>query len=208
VKQQLRDYHKDNPAGAENSAYVSDIKLVIGDALAYVTSRAAAVEKPAVVLDIDETSLSNWRNLEVDDFGFIEGGSCSLETGQACGFDAWIMRAEAPRIGPTLEFYKAVRAKQVAVFFITGRRDSQRELTIRNLRREGYEDWTGLITRPDDDRDSTIVPFKSGWRAIIESGDKNWGYKILASVGDQQSDLEGGHAECIFKLPNPFYFIR
>jgi predicted secreted acid phosphatase len=151
-KKQLREYHKDHPAGAENSAYIKDIKL-----------------------------------------------------------DAWILRAEARRIGPTIEFYNAVRARQIAVFFFTGRRDSQREATIRNLRREGYDDWTGLITRPDDDKDATIVPFKSGWRAIIESDDKNWGYKIIANIGDQDSDLaprgDDQHAECIFKLPNPFYVI-
>ena len=30
---------------------------------------------------------------------------------------------------------------------------------------------------------------------------------IIASVGDQWSDLDGGYAERVFKLPNPFYFI-
>ena len=33
------------------------------------------------------------------------------------------------------------------------------------------------------------------------------GYTILANVGDQRSDLAGGHARRAFKLPNPFYFI-
>jgi len=26
-------------------------------------------------------------------------------------------------------------------------------------------------------------------------------------VGDQLSDLSGGHAERTFKVPNPFYFV-
>ena len=30
------------------------------------------------------------------------------------------------------------------------------------------------------------------------------GYTIIATVGDQESDLEGGFAECRFKVPNPF----
>jgi len=34
------------------------------------------------------------------------------------------------------------------------------------------------------------------------------GYTIIATVGDQESDLEGCFAECRFKVPNPFYFIR
>jgi hypothetical protein len=33
------------------------------------------------------------------------------------------------------------------------------------------------------------------------------GSLACASVGDQQSDLDGGFAECGFKVPNPFYFI-
>jgi acid phosphatase len=27
------------------------------------------------------------------------------------------------------------------------------------------------------------------------------------NIGDQESDLDGGHADRDFKLPNPFYFI-
>jgi hypothetical protein len=33
------------------------------------------------------------------------------------------------------------------------------------------------------------------------------GYRIVASVGDQYSDLAGGHEAAAFKLPNPFYFL-
>jgi hypothetical protein len=29
----------------------------------------------------------------------------------------------------------------------------------------------------------------------------------VASVGDQYSDLAGGHEAVAFKLPNPFYFL-
>ena len=57
--------------------------------------------------------------------------------------------------------------------------------------------------RPDDDKEKTIVPFKSGARSEIE----NTGYAIIANVGDQRSDFGGGHAECTFKVPNPYYVI-
>jgi acid phosphatase len=196
-KKQLRAYH--------TSGYDYDIKLVLDDALAYVQSRADKVTRPAVVLDIDETSLTNWPSIDADDFGFIGGGECPLRPTLPCGFSEWINKARAEAIGPTLNFYNAVREKHVAVFFVTGRRQSQRKVTIRNLHRAGFDDWTGLMTRPDDDRAKTIVPFKSGERAKIEAGAKP--YTIIATIGDQQSDLDGGHAECGFKIPNPFYFI-
>jgi hypothetical protein len=207
-KEQLKAYHNVIPPGATVSAYAEDIKLVIGDALRYVTDRPATAEKLAVVLDIDETSLSNWKNLELNDFGFIKDGSCPLQVNRACGFDAWIELEQATKIGPTLEFYNAIRARNIAVFFITGRRNSQKSATIRNLKREGFKNWSGLMTRADKDH-GTVAKFKSDRRAEVENGR---GYKIIANIGDQESDLKDGeapvHAECTFKLPNPFYFIK
>jgi len=194
-KKQLRAYHAGN--------YNDDIKLVFEDALAYVQRQYDNVKRPAVVLDIDETSLSNWPNIDADDFGFIKSGTCSLKSTFPCGFDAWILKGRAPKIEATLDFFNAVRAKHIAVFFVTGRRDGQRAVTIRNLKRVGFRGWTGLRTRPDDDHDKSIVSFKSGERAKIERD----GFTIIASVGDQQSDLDGGHLKCSFKLPNPYYFI-
>jgi hypothetical protein len=93
----------------------------------------------------------------------------------------------------------------VAVFFITGRREGEddRNWTIRNLQNAGYEGWAGLSLRPKDDHDPSVIPYKSGERAKIAAQ----GYTIIANVGDQHSDLAGGHAERAWRLPNPFYFI-
>lgn len=195
VKQLLRAYHRDH--------YVEDIAAVFAGAQMYVERRAAEVEKPAVVLDIDETSLSNWQNLDLDDFGFIAKGPCPKRPGFACGFASYIASETSAPIEPARKFFDAVRAKQVAVFFITGRRDSQRKATVTNLRLAGFRGWTRLATRPDDDKTPSIVPFKSGERAKIAKQ----GYTVIATIGDQNSDLAGGSAECGFKLPNPFYFI-
>jgi HAD superfamily, subfamily IIIB (Acid phosphatase) len=59
-----------------------------------------------------------------------------------------------------------------------------------------------LITRPDNDPHPTVDKTEER-RKLAEAG-----YTIIATVGDQESDLEGGFAECMFKVPNPFYFIR
>ena len=198
-KRQLIKYH-------DGGNYIADIAAVMDAATAYVLGRAKEVRRPAVVLDIDETSLSNWDNLKADDFGFIEGGTCSLQEKMPCGFDDWIDRAIAPPIEPTLKFFNSLRAKDVniAVFFITGRRDKQRQATLWNLDRAGFNGWAGVATRPDDQHGS-IVPFKSGERDKVAEK-----YTIVANVGDQDSDLEdlkGKSAECSFKLPNPYYFI-
>jgi acid phosphatase len=33
------------------------------------------------------------------------------------------------------------------------------------------------------------------------------GWVIAVNVGDQASDLDGGHAERTYRLPNPFYLV-
>lgn len=196
------DKHKKQLLAYQAGNYADDIALVIADARAYVERRADQVKMPAVVLDIDETSLSNWENVRENNFVFIKGGPCTQEPNMACGFDEWIHMAVAPAIEPTRTFFNTIRARNISVFFITGRRNSQRDATLINLDHAGYEGWTKLVTRPDVDRGS-IVPFKSGERAKIAAA----GYTIIATIGDQQSDIDGDFAECGFKLPNPFYFI-
>jgi hypothetical protein len=88
MKKALSDYH-------DKGSYLPDIATVYAAARAYVESRAGQVSKPAVVLDIDETSLSNWPNLAADDFGFFPNGTCTLEVGFPCGFNAWVARGDA-----------------------------------------------------------------------------------------------------------------
>ena len=197
------DKHKKQLLAYQAADYWDDIALVIADAHTYIERRADQVRLPAVVLDIDETSLSNWENIRDNNFGFIKGGPCTQQPTMACGFDEWIDMAVAPAIEPTRTFFNALRARNIPVFFITGRRNSQRDATLLNLDHAGFEGWTKLITRPDNDSGS-IVPFKSGERAKIAGA----GYTIIATIGDQQSDIDGGSAECGFKLPNPFYFVE
>jgi hypothetical protein len=149
---------------------------------------AAAPAKPAIVLDIDETSLSNYDGLVATNFS---------STGTAIPAAAGTGTA----IAPILDLYRDARAKGVAVFFITGRPAEIASITADNLKRVGYTGgWDGLQFKPAD---QSTVAFKAGARAAIEQR----GYDIVLDAGDQESDLDGGHADRLFKLPNPYYFI-
>ena len=200
VKDRLREYH--------DKHYMTDMAAVFAVAQGYVERRVGQVKNPAVVLDIDETSLSNWPNIDADDFGFVADGRCDDLPKGPCGFNAWILLAKAEAIPSALTFFKAARSKGVAIVFITGRRDAQRQATLWNLDRAGYEGWAKLVTRGDGD-EGTVQAFKTRERAKIAAD-----YTLIASIGDQQSDIDqepgitAGQAECGFKLPNPFYFIR
>jgi acid phosphatase len=141
-----------------------------------------------------------------NDFGYITAGDCTLRPKEPCGNSAWELSAQADVIAPTLKLFDAARAKGVAIFFITGRPDRQdeRAATDSNLRKAGYRDWTGLIMKDPGANYATIADFKAAERKKIE---QEHGFTIIANVGDQQSDLDGGYAERRFKVPNPFYFI-
>jgi acid phosphatase len=198
VKLQVRFY-------ACSGAYDADLAKVGAAARAYVEKRASEVAKPALVLDIDETSLSNFPEIVANDFGFIPNGACDALPRGPCGFDAWVLSAKAEAISPTLALFNAAKAKGVAVFFITGRHESdqRRKATIDNLHKAGYDGWAGLTLRSAAASNLTIVQYKSGERARIAER----GYTIITNMGDQQSDLDGGYAERAYKLPNPFYYL-
>ena len=93
-------------------------------------------------------------------------------------------------IPPSLELFNDAKARGITIFLITGRRENTRAHTTSNLTREGFTGYKQLILKPDASTDSTVV-YKSDARAAIEQQ----GYKIVANVGDQYSDLAGGHAD-------------
>jgi acid phosphatase len=187
----------------ESGAYARDLAAVAAAAADWVARRAPQVSRPALVLDIDETALSNWEVIQADDFGRIIGGPCTALPEGPCGWAAWDQLGRSRVIEPTLDLYRRARAAGVAVFFITGRPESQRAATERNLRTAGYEGWTQVVMVPNGAHFATAAAYK----APVRAGTARDGYTIIANVGDQPSDLEGGGAEQGFLLPNPFYRI-
>ena len=53
------------------TAYDHDIADVLGKALKWVAARAPQVARPAIVLDIDETSLFNWPRIYQQGYAFF-----------------------------------------------------------------------------------------------------------------------------------------
>lgn len=191
TKNALIKYH-------DSGEYKKDQSKVIDQAMLYLKNRLASEKKSpsqkelAIVLDIDETSLSNYPNMLLMDFG---GTYHQIVEAEGEGVD--------PVIQPTLELYRYAKANKIAVFFITGRTEKYRDGTIRNLNNTGFKDWDGLFFKPENYREKTVVIYKANMRKEIELQ----GYDIILNIGDQESDLAGHHADKTFKLPNPYYFI-
>lgn len=181
----------------DSGEYAKDVEVVIQNSLNYIEneikSNAYQDKKPAIVLDIDETTLSNFNHLKQLDFG---GTSEQIQTMEDIGDD--------PAIEPTLRLYQYAKAHHIAVFFVTGRTEPERLSTIANLKRVGFHDWDGLYLKPSAYVNAkTAALYKTEVRKKIVSR----GFEIIANIGDQQSDLVGGFADKTFKLPNPYYFI-
>jgi nuclease S1 len=194
LKLQLSDYKC-------SGQYDREVADTLADAQFYVDVRAGQINHPAVVLDIDETSLSNWPEIIANDYGYIPSGACSLAG--PCGDVAWELSAQALAVAPTLRLFNQAKARNVKIFFVTGRRDTPalRDATERNLRAVGYDGWEGLFMQPPAAKDPVQV-FKTATRADISKK-----FTIIANIGDQRSDLDGGYAERTWKVPNPFYYI-
>jgi len=186
----------------DSGSYDRDVAKIVTAARAWLNKRVSAVKKPAIVLDIDETSLSNWPEMRVNGWARILNGPCDLEKGP-CGHRAWQAMAKSKAIAPTLALAQSAHKLGVAVFFITGRPQRLREATVRNLKEQGYE-WTELILEPEGASFPSAADFKTPERQKIAER----GYTILLNLGDQESDLKGGYAERVFKLPNPVYFVK
>jgi len=183
--------------------YDRELAAVIAQARVWIKERAPQVKRPALVFDIDDTALSNWQVIVANDFGRVFDGPCRELPKGPCGWVAWDLSARSPAIVPTRELFKEARALGIAVFFITGRDETQRAATRRNLRAQGFGDHQALYMPAKGSRYPSAVDFKVPHRQKIEAA----GYTIIANIGDQPSDLAGGFAERTYLLPNPFYRI-
>ncbi len=179
---------------ADSGEYEQALARTGDEASNWIAARAARRvdgEKLALVLDIDETALTNLPHMRKMDFGYLPKQ-----------WDEWVEAAEAPRIESVFNVYETAQCYGVTVFFITGRKESNRPGTKRNLHAVGYTEYEQLVCKPQD-FPGTSGDYKTAARKRLEAE----GWTIIANVGDQLSDLEGGHSEKTFKLVNPFYLI-
>jgi predicted secreted acid phosphatase len=170
----------------DSGRYLEDFARVVSRAQAWMQQQASSAPRPAIVLDIDETSLSNWPAYRANGWGRVVNGPCDLDKGP-CGLRAWQATGQSKALAPTLALVRRARDLGVAVFFISGRPPNLLEATERNLRAEF----------------ASAAEFKAPERKRIEER----GYTILLTMGDQESDLTGGYAQATFKLPNPVYYL-
>lgn len=203
AKAQVQHYYGDkgDHQASPDSPWAHDIDKQVGQAGAQVKSRVAAgVRNPAIVLDIDDTSELTYP---------VEAAHGFSNDDEM--LDQAIRDNKLPAITQTRDLANWAKSHGVRVFFVTGRKEPMRQPTAAGLKAVGFPEPDGLFLKPTDKAPDylpcgthcTTVQYKSGTRAYLEQQ----GNTILANLGDQYSDLAGGHAERGYKLANPVYFI-
>ncbi|WP_411142418.1 HAD family acid phosphatase [Streptomyces sp. x-80] len=165
--------------------------------------KPAKPAKPAIVLDMDDTTLLTYNyELQVG-FHFTEASQ-----------DKYLATKDMDAVFGMDRLVNWAHDKGAEVFFLTGRKEAQRAWSVRNLKNVGYDvplDRTHVYLK-DKEHPPAYLPcgatcstigFKSGTRKHIES----LGYDIVANFGDQYSDLQGGAGDRTFKMPNPMYYL-
>jgi predicted secreted acid phosphatase len=208
VKATIRTYyHATNGiADKTSSPYITELAAITADALADLPTVDPAA-KEAVVLDADDTMLWTY---DMEDAAMHFNFDPVLQ-------DEWVQGERFPATPAMVDFVDAVQDKGYAVFGLTGRNADQEEATLGNLTKVGYTglDADNFFTKWVDAADQpgyvtcatatcTTVEYKAGTRKHIE---EYLGYDIALNVGDQWSDLQGGYADAVLKLPNPTYFL-
>lgn len=177
----------------DGGAWARDTTRVTDRASAFLRRRVARARDPrklVAVFDIDDTALSTYDCMRAG--AFVDGRR------SAC-----VVLDPHPAIALTRALVRLAQQKQVGVAFVTGRPEYVRTVTLAQLRSAGFRGRYELLLRSSEDERASVVPFKAGARKALQRG----GRTVIMSVGDQQSDLDGGFAQRTFKLPNPMYTL-
>ena len=168
-------------------SFERDLAAVAAQVSAWLAERASQVSRPALVFDIDDTVLSNWEVIRADDFGRVFDGPCRSLPKGPCGWIAWDLRAKTPAIPQTLAVFKQARSLGIAVFFISGRDESQRAATIRNLRAAGFAGYRGLYL---ETKGSYYLGVHNLAKKVTESRVRQEPYERLCVAGWAQGSMQ------------------
>ncbi|EEE62608.1 hypothetical protein OsJ_17411 [Oryza sativa Japonica Group] len=138
------------------------------------------------------------------------GGQLAARAGVAC--DSWRLAVEAHNVirttlyddtcfreyvvegsglalPETRRLYRRLLQLGVKPVFLTSRTEDERNITVTNLRRQGYSGWMKLLLKPAvhtaGELLGSVVAFKSGERQKLEDA----GFTIVGNIGDQWSDI-------------------
>jgi hypothetical protein len=183
--------------------YAKQVEGIEAQARHYLsTAHPARGQKPALVFDVDDTTLNTYNYEIATQFAYDPVSNA-----------AYVTSERFPAVPGMTMLFNWAEHSGYTIFIITGRPEAQRAATEGNLSKVGYQVppdsnvfLKNAATPPaylDCGTTCTTDQYKSETRAHIES----MGYDIVANFGDQYSDLSYGHENRAIKIPNPMYFL-
>jgi hypothetical protein len=192
--------HEFSPSGA----YAKEVTRLTWHVRHYLAHRAQHPHgfdgKPALVLDIDDTTLTTY-DYEIYS-NFVYNPTTNGE---------FVNDAVFPATPGMVNLVNWARDRGYTVFFLTGRPETQRPGTLTNLTNVGYSPVSAKTFLKDQ-----TLPWLTGcapnctseqYKTLTREHLEDTGYDVVANLGDQFSDLRGGFADRTVKVPNPMYFL-
>jgi phosphoglycolate phosphatase-like HAD superfamily hydrolase len=158
-----------------------------------VARRTGDTRPPIVVVDVDDTVVSQHRGLRNRFVRELEAQGVSVPPGFL------------PPLWPIVRLVQELRRRGVRIAILTGRHSTSEAVTLANLRWVGIDGWDHAIFRRVNTPEQFMpaAEYKSRQRRRLADA----GYNIVANIGDQYSDIQGPHSGVAVKLPNPMYVI-
>lgn len=151
--------------------------------------------KAMVVFDVDETLLNSYSYSVAQDPQFTFNPTTWTEYVDACGY--------AP-IPQTRDLFTRLKALGVHIALVSaGSRDTKPAM-VPCLKARGISGWDRYIMKGDNAADLSAGEYKALARQDLERR----GFTIVASIGDQVSDMSYGHLKRGFLVPNTMYYLH
>ncbi|CAN5202587.1 hypothetical protein BH11ACT2_BH11ACT2_00750 [soil metagenome] len=178
-------------ASRTDSPYIRAVSRIIARELPSV-ERACAQPHAALVLDVDDTTLATY-DLYVGRMHYVNDTALRR---------AWVRHEKFAAVPGMVRLAKAAKRSGCRLIAITGRASFERTATLGNLANLGYPAFArAYFSTPGSGL--SAQQYKTAARARLARA----GVVIVANIGDQKSDLAGGHAARDIRLPNRMYTI-
>jgi HAD superfamily, subfamily IIIB (Acid phosphatase) len=178
-------------ASRSSSPYIAAVARILTRQRSYL---ATACTKPhaAIVFDVDDTVLSTYD---------MYVGAMHYRLDRPVKAD-WVREEKFSAVPGMVQFAKLAKKSGCRLDLVSGRPSVQTSATLANLAKVGYPAFS-RVTFPTAGSGLTTQQFKTRARAALVRA----GVVIVANIGDQTSDLSGGHAARDIRLPNRMYTI-
>lgn len=151
--------------------------------------------KAMVVFDVDETLLNSYSYSVAQEPQFTFDPTTWTEYVDACDYAG---------IPQTRELFDRLKGLGVTIALVSAGNRDTKEAMVSCLQSKGIRGWDRYIMRGDKGSGLSDAEYK----AAARKGLKRDGFTIVASIGDQVSDMSYGHLKRGFLMPNTMYYLH